>query len=157
MNTSFSYLIGALFVPVLMGSFSIVFWIANGDVPASDMRLARFCTAALFAVSVYLVATEILSLKRLEIIDPLDPTTPATFNVQKMLRPTAVSVTTLILIFGAGADFVLAATAFLLVALLILGVRKIPVLIGVPTFVPVGVFLLFRWVGVPLTSIILNI
>ncbi|MCA0920408.1 tripartite tricarboxylate transporter TctB family protein [Pseudooceanicola nanhaiensis] len=132
----------ALIVPVLMLAFACAYGWSNRHVPPGDMHFAWPLTIGLGVLSLVLIGSVLLA--RL----PVGPAlTPA-----RLKRPVLLFLCTLILLGFAGYDFPLATTAFLLLAIPLMGYRRWVAVIPVAVVLPVLLYWGFTALGVPLAS-----
>lgn len=112
--------ITGILLPVMMAGFAAVFWFANRAVPDQDMRMVKPLCIGLFLMSL-LQAWRWFAGRD-------DGAERLTWDSLK--RPLLLTLSTLILLIGAGRDFPIAAGLFLAVTLPILGMRRPVVVAG---------------------------
>lgn len=135
--------VAGLLVPLLMIAFAGIYWLANRDVPAMDMRMVRPLTIALALMS-------LLQVWRWFAVKDHGG---EQLNWSRLKRPALLTLATLILLFGANLDFPLAASIFLAASLPILGMRRPLTVASVAILFPLVVFWAFTSLGVPLNSL----
>lgn len=133
----------ALAVPVVMLAFAIIYGWSNRGVPASDMRFATPITFLLGVLSLVVIVSIVR--KRASVGPAL--------SAARLKRPVALLLCSVVLLFGAQWDFVLATAVFLVLAIPALGVRRVSIVVPTAILLPVMLYFGFSLLGVPLNSV----